>query len=698
MRKQMIYAAFIVLLSIAMSGCPIDYSKIDDMSQIVVDDSFSYKTTRLVDVSVDFSEILTEFSSDDDDGQLITVKLTNVAEEEDEKIELATFILDRAGKYQQKLSIPSIYEKILLQPLHFGLPSVELDISADKASFTYHSPESKAARDFSSGDRAFGFTDGIPDSNPVDQRIGDFTYVSDFDSDGRPTNCYRETLSYMLMHRVYASLPEYSRVPEVNQDFLNTANLTLGQNANVSVTFVHEGAGYLNALAYCTSDTKPGLSDMKIIFPNASLRYSGGAMSAGDTLYLGNFDTGTTFYWAIIANSWSSSAHGNTGGYATYYSERDWNPESAEKNQHTVILKEISDTDDVNSISHYVVGFEDLNRDSGGDEDFNDLIFIVNVTPDDAVDDDDDGSVFPATEGSAEEDNIDFDSDGIIDALDDFHDVAGLAATHEYEGLIAFEDKWPAQADYDFNDLVAKYTYTINTDASNYVREIEYDMEIRALGAGYKNGLYLKLPISIDNVESIDSDGDGTNDGNLDYIEDVGDGIVLPLTDTANSVLYPDTDTDNLPTIVNTKIDGETATPASIRGTLYLKDDSRITLSDLGDMPFDPFLLQQGNRDHEIHLADIAPSTDNGTKEWFGKDDDDSDPSRPKYYKTEKNLPWGLHIPIEWDYPLEGEQIVQAYTNFAEWAMTGGERKSDWYLDTADNREDSLIYATYFDD
>ncbi len=684
MRKQMIYTAFIVLLSIAVIGCQVDYSKIDDMSQIVVrDSSFSYKTTRMVDISVDFSEFLAEFS--DDDPPLITVKLFGLTDVEGyEQIELATFILDENGTYHQELSIPSIYGTILLQPLYFGLPSVELEITADdKVAFTYESPKSKADRSFFFGDRAFGFTDATLGSEPAEQSIGGLTYVSGFDSDGRPTNCYRETLSYTLMQRVYASLPEYNRIPTSDPDFLNDANLTLAADADVSVTFVHEGAGYLNALAYSTSDTEPTeLSDMKIIFPNASLRYGGGAMSAGDTLYLGNFDAGTTFYWAIIANSWSSSTQKNTSGYATYYSKREWNPEST-NNQHTVILKEISDsTDDGDGISHYVVGFEDLNRDDGGDEDFNDLIFIVNVTPSTAVD-----NIFPSTDGF-----VDTDHDGISDYLDAFPSNPTLAATHEYEGLIAFEDKWPAQGDYDFNDLVAKYTYTINTDAANYVREIKYDMEIQALGAGYKNGLYLKLPISIDDVESVDSDGNGDDDSDLGYIEDVGDGIVLPLTDNANDVLGTGA------TIINTKIDGNTADPASITGALYLTADSRITLSDLGDMPFDPFLLQQGNRDHEIHLADIAPSTDNGTKEWFGKYDDDSDPSGPKYYKTEKNLPWGLHIPLEWDYPLEGKQIVQAYTNFAEWAMTGGERKSDWYLNTAENRDDSLIYATYSGD
>ena len=307
MRKQMIYTAFIVLLSIAVIGCQVDYSKIDDMSQIVVrDSSFSYKTTRMVDVSVDFSEFLAEFSSDDDDPPLITVKLFGLTDVEGyEKIELDTFILDKNGTYHQELSIPSIYGTILLQPLYFGLPSVELEITADdKVAFTYESPKSKASRKIFFGDRAFGFTDATLGSEPAEQSINGLTYVSGFDSDGRPTNCYRETLSYMLMHRVYASLPEYSRVPDTHSDFLNDANLTLKKDADVSVTFVHEGAGYFNALAYCTSDTKPTeLSDMKIIFPNASLRHGGGAMSAGDTLYLGKFDEGTTFYWAIIANS-----------------------------------------------------------------------------------------------------------------------------------------------------------------------------------------------------------------------------------------------------------------------------------------------------------------------------------------------------------------------------------------------------------
>ena len=58
----------------------------------------------------------------------------------------------------------------------------------------------------------------------------------------------------------------------------------------------------------------------------------------------------------------------------------------------------------------------------------------------------------------------DTDNDGICDELDDFPEDSTLCcATYTPSelgaGSYAFEDLWPANGDYDFNDLVVSYRY-----------------------------------------------------------------------------------------------------------------------------------------------------------------------------------------------------------------------------------------------
>jgi LruC domain-containing protein len=55
------------------------------------------------------------------------------------------------------------------------------------------------------------------------------------------------------------------------------------------------------------------------------------------------------------------------------------------------------------------------------------------------------------------------------------------------------------------------------------------------------------------------------------------------------------------------------------------------------------------------------------------------------------NLPWGLYVPTEWEYPLEGEEIIDAYLDFDDFAQSNP--SLPWYNGT--NRNVSKIYTKH---
>ncbi|MEZ8084188.1 LruC domain-containing protein, partial [Enterovibrio norvegicus] len=81
----------------------------------------------------------------------------------------------------------------------------------------------------------------------------------------------------------------------------------------------------------------------------------------------------------------------------------------------------------------------------------------------------------------------------------------------------------------------------------------------------------------------------------------------------------------------------------------------------------------------EIHLADQAPTEQFDTY-WYGWWSDDSNPDADRYFKTSDNHPWALLINDEWSWPREHVDLVDAYSEFAGYAESGGNNNQQWYL------------------
>jgi choice-of-anchor A domain-containing protein/uncharacterized repeat protein (TIGR01451 family) len=217
-----------------------------------------------------------------------------------------------------------------------------------------------------------------------------YKYLGTWNSSGVPNylETNSDTIKKSLLDQIYASLPESRNVLSHHPQYLSKGaktDILLKEKAEVYVTFVYEGAGYLNSLGFYTYNKNTSLDsarqikdNMTIIFPNCSMPGSGGCLKPGSKVKLGVFDEGTKIGWFILSNGFKSGKV--TDGLYTLYSDEKLNPEpDTTKRQHNILLK---DTDN----GRIVLGFEDVRRDMGSDNDFNDVLFYITANPFRAID------------------------------------------------------------------------------------------------------------------------------------------------------------------------------------------------------------------------------------------------------------------------------------------------------------------------
>ncbi|MFH0733754.1 MAG: choice-of-anchor A family protein [bacterium] len=191
-----------------------------------------------------------------------------------------------------------------------------------------------------------------------------------------------------LLSRITASLPESQNILSHHPEYISSnvqSNVLLTEACDVWVTFITEGAGYLNTLGFYTyqnGNPPTSINDiqnsMTIIFPNSSLGGSGGGLNPGNKIKIGTFSANTVIGWFIVANGFRN---GNIGsGNWLLFSDENLNPENdITIRQHNVLLR-----DPVTG--KLILGFEDIRRDNGGcDKDFNDVLFSVYSNPIEAI-------------------------------------------------------------------------------------------------------------------------------------------------------------------------------------------------------------------------------------------------------------------------------------------------------------------------
>ena len=523
----------IVILLLVVSSCqkieiPENANEPDltNIFEIEAPEDFDYSTTKKIKLT------LKAVNNEGEDMVSLPVKIyipddTTSPEEGQEEVGgklIGHGYITPNGTYEKEIVIDRNIENVLVYTSYLGLPAYHrIQVGGSNNRDIFYTLGEDNTSGFAGTPNDHDWTTGLAgesgrnndtyesDGNlSVSDRNISFTYLSGYNNQGVPNNLINpdDVVPQSVLNTINNSLPESQPVPVYNPQYIAdgvSANTELLSTADVWVTFVHEGAGYRNALGFYTynTNTPPTTSDdidnYQIVYPNVSFQGSGGGLNTGNKVYLGQFPPNTSIGYFLIPDGWDAGAqevipdNGGNPNKHIKYSNKDFNDFTApEYRSHNVLLN-----DPVNQL--LLLGFEDISR-PGGDNDFNDAIFYITANPFTAINTD---NLAQSQSGGNDEDG-----DGIPDNEDQFSGDPNVAFV-DYSpaqgqfGTLAFEDLWPNQGDYDMNDLVVDYNFAEMRNASNNVVRIEATFILRAMGAGLRNGFAFELPIPASDVLSV---------------------------------------------------------------------------------------------------------------------------------------------------------------------------------------------------
>lgn len=641
----------------------------ENIKELEIPANFDYSTAREVEARVSVKNL---------QGQpLAGVKVSfHTDRPEDGGAYLSSGVANSAGIVEMPVRIPAYVEEVFVQVHQIGFANSQTVAATGNIDLQFGGKP--GARDLGLGKA------GTVSANPI-PISGDYYYMGSFTTGstaGLPSylEVPGDVVTQQFLDDVNASLPERAPVPVNNPSYLTVGNeldVVIDDRSDVWVTFVTEGAGFKNALGYYVFDsnnppaTANDIDSIFVVLPNASLDGSGGKLQAGDKVKLGTFEGGKTISWVLFQDAWTGN--GVNVNAVKYYSRIDFNTMESDPTlrQHTVQLADIGRQLLLN-------GFEDQTRSTGSDNDFNDLIFYVTANPWENVNI---GGIPPVKPSS------DCDNDGVSDDSDDFPCDPARAVRNTYTGTLAYEDLWPSQGDYDFNDLVVDYEVDHILNGANQLVEIESDWTVRAIGAGFRNGFGFAFdglaPSAVSSVSGqnlnaglITNNGNGTEQGQ-------SDATIIVFDNAFNVLPNPGT------SFVNTVPGQTTVAPETVSNTIVFSAPQ--VQSQVGLPPYNAFIFANATRGREVHLAN-KPATDLADASLFGTGADATDPGNEVYYKTANGLPWAINIAEPFAYPQEFAPIDDAYLNFATWATSGGTINTDWFTDAAGNRDASKLY------
>ena len=693
MKKQMKKLTITATLAVAvlLSSCMND--KFDDLSNNVTFTNFDFKTTT--EVSVNISTLNTQNSALSGvfvklytknplnaDGSLIS---------DSENYLIYKGVTNASGKLNCKIAPATTADSLTVLINSIGLPQLNQYKIEPNMSITIGGSNATASK-VSTQKRVAVTTKVV--SLPTPTKVNGYYVLGSWDTNGYPSYLWSpgDIIGNDFLDDVNATLPERVKLTTSHPDYLSTTakgGIVLIEDAEVWVTFVHEGAGNLNSLGYYTypTSTPPSklndIDDATIIFPNSSFSGSGGSLASGNKVQLLYLDQATGKYTTVFPKgttvAWFLKSPGFSGGNITksgtvFYSDLRFNPESTEERRiHNVLLKD-------NARKLLLLGFEDLNRDGSSDEDFNDAIFYSTVTPYTAIQSD----FYKPIDTP-----VDTDKDGIGDTMDDYPTDPTKAFNNYYPaknmvGTLAFEDLWPYKGDYDFNDLVVDYNFNQITNADNKVVEVDASLTVRAIGASARNGFALMLNTNNTNIKSVTGQSLVKDIFSMasNGTENKQTKAVIPVFDDAFMFIGKNG-------FVNT-VPGETYTNPKT-ATINIKLNTPVAISDFGTPPYNVFIVIDGNRAKEVHLPGSAP-TELADVNLFGTGDDNTNLAIAKYYMSDRYLPWAINLPAQFDYPSEKQDITKTYLMFNPWAVSRGFNFMDWYTNKSGYRNDNKIY------
>lgn len=646
-----------------------------DITHMSVASNFNYATVGEINLTV--SAIL-------DNGQPVSGAVFEVfdtnPQDNPNAIVLTKGVIGYSGRYNESITLASCIKSVFVKSNYIGLIDlVEADVIGNSISVDLNPSKAKA----NSGNERYSFarTDAAQSVN--------YTFLGTWNNLGVPNYLIanNDLVDASFLADVNAALPEQSQLPNKNPEYISQStetDLILNDSADVWITFVHEGAGWKNSLGFYTYDknnpptSKSQITNHTIIFPNTSYQGSGGGLISGNKVKIGTFSKNTGIGWFLVANGWNGSTVG-AGSYIQY-SNPDFNLETvASLRPHMVLLNSVQR-------NRVLIGFEDMGRQSGADNDFNDALFYVTANPYTSI------QFTNVVALPSSQPNNDIDGDGVYNTFDLYPNDPTKAYNSSFPatnifGSLCFEDLWPSKGDFDFNDMVINYNFTQVLNATNDVVSIKAKFLVKAIGASFRNGFGIELPIQSSQVASVTGQrffgnlvtlaGNNTEAGQNKATIIIFDNPE-PLIQRSGGQYF------------NTESNSSKGASDSIIVDIIFT--SPINTNQLGAIPFNPFIIINQDRGAEVHLPDFAP-TSLANPSLIGQVDDNSVPATGRYYKTSSNLPFAINIPANFEYPTEKSAITNAHLKFKTWAESFGSSFSDWYKNLGGYRNSSNVYT-----
>lgn len=312
------------------------------------------------------------------------------------------------------------------------------------------------------------------------------------------------------------------------------------------------------------------------------------------------------------------------------------------------------------------------------------------------VDDIDNGSGGTITQDGAEENctpicgSVDADGDGVnsdADVDDNDPDVSQYnypqgydvnSNAYVYHSLV-YEDLWPCQGDYDFNDLIVYYSFRENQNAAGLTTSLEFNTKFPAMGGSFDNTACIRVV-----------DGSNTAVLSANNISTLPGAIGVTRThDAVNSTTS--FCFSNLKSIYGEQGNTVVNTESKVYSEYPIMTGS-ITGFNTGTDVYDQYMLIDNDITKQVH--DMASDNPNSALNiatsdaiGFNSCDDDS-ANQAKQYVNSNGLPWALSIPAEWGWPKEKVDMLEAYPDFDDFIVNPA---LDWYSDANDNKVDSKI-------
>ncbi|MBK9638514.1 MAG: LruC domain-containing protein [Bacteroidetes bacterium] len=649
---------------------------VTDMQQLQILATFNYDLTKNLTLTIN---VLT---SNDQPIPGVKIRIMTDTPENNGEI-LFTGSTNSSGTLNQTFKITKTIQQVIVNTDFIGLPNnAVVDVQGNYLNLTLGSSNPQQFAISNPNSRNYIQNTSSFKTSTIPNKI----YMGTWNAQGLPNYLVspRDVVSGSFLNRITQSLPERRPVPVYTPQYIAnnvSSSLSVNQNADLWMTFVHEGAGFRNTIGYykyhknnppqSTSD----IANINIVFPNFSYTNCGGSLITGDKVHIGTCGVDTVIGFVLLANSYNLSTALVENGHAQYYSDNNLNPETVTSERaHNVLLWDSLE-------QKMVIGFEDLHRSYGSDDDFNDAVFYMSSYPANAIYSNLVNNVNPG---------IDSDADGVPDIQDDYPSDPTLAYNTFYPGSntfghLAFEDLWPYRGDYDLNDLIVGYKFNCIQNASNQIKKIKAQLFVKAAGGSFKHGFGIELPLPPAFIQSVT--------GSLlteNYISLNANGTEAG---QSNAVLIAFDNSTNLATRpAGYYINTEPGSPIVISDTVTLEITliNGVPISNLGSAPFNSFLISNMTRGKEIHMADKMP-TSLADPSLFNTGQDRTNPALGRYYKSDINLPWCINIPDNYGIVTEKNKIIDAYLKFSNWVQSGGVSYPDWYQNLPGYRDESKI-------